>query len=248
MISPPSSSRPHLFGVLAGLALAGALCFVAILGTRTWIRIGESQCISVTGSARKNVMSDLVVWRASFSAEAATLREAHERLQSDLTTVTAWFKAKGATDFVAKPVAITEVTARSREGDAVVSRRVGYKLTQGVEVRAVDVNLLPRLGSECTELLEQDVAFASEEFQFIYTKAAEAKIEMMAEATRDARNRAEQIASQGARQIKELRTARMGVVQINPLYSTATSWDGNNDTSAMEKTITVTMSAVFSLQ
>jgi uncharacterized protein len=37
-------------------------------------------------------------------------------------------------------------------------------------------------------------------------------------------------------------------VQINPLYSSATSWEGNNDTSSMEKTITTTVTATFSLQ
>jgi len=71
---------------------------------------------------------------------------------------------------------------------------------------------------------------------------------MMAEATRDARARAEQIAAQGGRRLKELRTARMGVVQINPLYSTATSWEGNNDASSLEKTITATVTASFSLR
>jgi hypothetical protein len=92
------------------------------------------------------------------------------------------------------------------------------------------------------------VAFVSEGFAFIYTRAGDAKVEMMAEATKDARARAEQIAQQGGRKIKELRSARMGVVQINPLYSSATSWEGNNDTTSLEKTITTTVSATFSLE
>jgi hypothetical protein len=71
---------------------------------------------------------------------------------------------------------------------------------------------------------------------------------MMAEATKDARARAEQIAQQGGGAIKELRSARMGVVQINPLYSGATSWEGNNDTSSLEKTITATVAATFTLR
>jgi hypothetical protein len=71
---------------------------------------------------------------------------------------------------------------------------------------------------------------------------------MMAEATKDARIRAEQIAAQGDRGVKELRSAKMGIVQINPLYSTATSWEGNNDTTSLEKTIIVTVSAIFSLK
>ena len=57
-----------------------------------------------------------------------------------------------------------------------------------------------------------------------------------------------QIAAQGGRRIKELRAARMGVVQINPLYGTETSWEGNNDTTSLEKTITSTVSATFSLR
>jgi hypothetical protein len=72
--------------------------------------------------------------------------------------------------------------------------------------------------------------------------------EMMGEAAKDARARAEQIAAQGGRIIKELRNARMGVVQINPRYSSATSWEGNNDTSSLEKTLITTVTATFSMQ
>jgi hypothetical protein len=97
-------------------------------------------------------------------------------------------------------------------------------------------------------LIDQGIVLQTSGIQFIYTKAGEAKIEMMGEATKDARTRAEQIASQGGRKIKALRPARMGVVQINPRYSSATSWEGNNDTSSLEKTITITVTASFSLE
>jgi hypothetical protein len=107
---------------------------------------------------------------------------------------------------------------------------------------------VPKLAGDSGELLQQDVVFVSDGFEFIYTKSGDAKVEMMAEATKDARARAEQIALQGGRKIKELRSARMGVVQINPLYATATSWEGNNDTSSLEKTITATISATFAMK
>jgi hypothetical protein len=104
------------------------------------------------------------------------------------------------------------------------------------------------VAANCGTLLEQGVAFVSADFQFIYTKAGEAKVEMMAEATKDARARAEQIAAQGGRALDGLRTAKVGVVQINPVHSTATSWEGNNDTTSLEKTITATVSATFALR
>ena len=59
---------------------------------------------------------------------------------------------------------------------------------------------------------------------------------------------AQQIATQGGRAIKELRNARMGVVQINPLYSSSTSWEGNNDTSSVEKTIIATVTTTFAMK
>jgi hypothetical protein len=243
------ASRPHLFGLLAGLFLAAGLCFASIVFTRTWTHLHESQVIDVTGSARKNIFSDLVIWRASFSVEDESLLPAHEKLKADLAKVAAFLNTKGVKEFTLLPVQVREITARSKgEDEETVTKRLGYRLTQRIELKSTDLPTTTRLGTESAALLAQDIALVSEGLEFIYTQASEAKIEMMAEATKDARARAEQIAGQGGRKIKELRTARMGVVQINPLYSSATSWEGNNDTSALEKTITTTVSATFSLE
>lgn len=249
-MNPSHVSRPHLFGVLAGLALSAGLVFAALVFANAWTRIAESQVINVTGSARKNVRSDLVVWRANFSAEAPTLLEAQQKLREDHARVAAFFSTRGIEGFAASPVQIREITAKQRndEDDTVTSVRVGYRLSQSVEVRSSDVEGVPRLAGDSSELLQQGVAFVSEGFEFIYTKAGDAKVEMMAEATKDARARAEQIAVQGGRTIKELRNAKMGVVQINPLYSSTTSWEGNNDTSALDKTIIATVTTTFAMR
>jgi uncharacterized protein len=242
-------SRPHLFGLLAGLFLAAGLCFASIVFTRTWTHLRESQVIDVTGSARKNVQSDLVIWRASFSVEDAELLAAHAKLRADLAKVREFLQARNAGEFSLLPVQIREITARGKnDDDETVTKRIGYRLTQRIELQSTAIATTTRLGTESAELLAQGVALVSDGLEFIYTKASEAKVEMMAEATKDARARAEQIARQGGRTIKELRTARMGVVQINPLYSSATSWEGNNDNSSFEKTITTTVSATFALE
>jgi hypothetical protein len=248
-MNPPSVSRPHFFGLLAGLALAAGLVFASLVVAGAWTRISESQVINVTGSAHKNVRSDLVVWRSNFSVDAPTLLEAQQKLSGDLGKVTAFLTARGFTEFTALPAQIRDITARehNREDDTTTSVRVGYHLTQNIELRSGEVERVPRLAGESGELLQQGVTFVSDGFEFIYTRASDAKVEMMADATRDARARAEQIAAQGGRKIKELRSARMGVVQINPLYSSSTSWEGNNDTAALEKTITATIGATFSL-
>jgi uncharacterized protein len=244
-----SSSRPHLFGLVAGLFLSAGLCFASVVLARTWTHLHESQVIEVTGSARKNVRSDLVIWRGRFAVEDESLLGANEKLKSSLAKVERFLRLKGVTDLVLLPLQIRELTTRGHdENNDVVSKRIGYQLNQGIEVRSTDVDTTPRLSSECSELLNEGIALVSDGTVFIYTKAGQAKIEMMAEATKDARARADQIALQGRREVKELRSAHMGVVQINPLYSTATSWEGNNDTSSLEKTLTTTVSATFALR
>ena len=71
---------------------------------------------------------------------------------------------------------------------------------------------------------------------------------MLAEASRDARVRAEQIATQGGRVIAQLHNADMGVFQITPLHGVETSWEGMNDTTSRQKTITAVVTASFVLR
>ena len=88
----------------------------------------------------------------------------------------------------------------------------------------------------------------TEKPKYIYTKVAEEKIEMLADATRDARARAERISSEGGGHLTGLHSADMGVFQITPLNRSDTSWEGMNDNTSVEKTITAVVTATFALK
>ena len=242
-------SRPHLLGLLAGLFLAAGLVISAMLVTRAWVRVSESQNITVTGSARKAVQSDLILWRGTITREATVLSEAQHRLKDDVTLLTDLLGRNYVTNFVFSPIQIQEMRAQQRmDSDTSAQKLVGYRLFQTVELRLGSMDVVTRLDSESATLVEKGVLFVLSAPEFIYTKAGDAKVEMLAEATRDARVRAEQIATQGGRGIARLQSARMGVFQITPLHSIQTSWDGMNDTTSFEKTITSVVSATFAMQ
>ena len=59
------SARPHLLGLLAGLFLAAGLVLTAMVVTRGWMQVAGPQTVLVKGSAKRNVDSDLAVWRGS---------------------------------------------------------------------------------------------------------------------------------------------------------------------------------------
>jgi len=254
-----NNSRPQLFGMLAGLFLAAGLVLSSMLGTTAWVKIKNSQYINVKGSARKNIKSDLAIWTADFTVQAATLLDAQRRLKDDREKVKTFLDGAGMTNHIFKPINIQELKAtfeneatnKDDSGWKIVSsqeKTIGYKLKQAVEVRSGEVDHIEQLDSDSTALVEQGVLLTTGDAKFIYTQAAETKIEMLAEATRDARTRAEQIAGQGGRSLAGLHDADMGVFQIAPLHSSDTSGEGMNDTSSLDKTITAVVTATFLLK
>jgi hypothetical protein len=245
-----SLSRPQLIGWFAGLCLGGGVMGAAAILARTATRLKEAQFIDVVGSARRIVESDLVVWDAHFTVDDASLLNAYQKLQADTAKLKEFLKAKGEVGYTLAPVQVREIVPPPQElaDDQMVARRLGYQLRQPVQVRSENVAAAAQLGLECAELLNQGVAFVTDGTQFIYAKPAEARIQMMREATRDARARAEQIAGESGRSVRELRSARAGVTQINAADSSATSSEGNNDTTSLTKVIIVTVGAKFALE
>jgi hypothetical protein len=254
-----NNSRPQLFGMLAGLFLAAGLVFAAMLGTSAWLKIKNSQFINVKGSARKNIQSDLALWTATFTVQAPSLLEAQQLLADHRSRVNVFLTGAGLLEVFFKSINIEElhatfenqVTNTEGSGWKIVSSQekiIGYKLRQSVEVRSTNVNRIAHLDSDSTALVAQGVVLTTDAPRFIYTQAAEAKIEMLAEATKDARTRAEQIAQQGGRTLAGLHEADMGIFQITPLLSGETSGEGMNDTSSLDKTITAVVTATFALK
>ena len=74
------------------------------------------------------------------------------------------------------------------------------------------------------------------------------KRELLAEATKDARKRAEEIAANSEATIDKINSARSGVFQITEPYSTEVSDYGIYSTSTRIKDITVTVHVSFTLK
>lgn len=235
--------------MLAGLFLAGGLLFSSMTATTAWLKIKNSQFISVKGSARKNVKSDLAIWRGTFVTEADTLLDAQHELKNDREKVAQFLGAESITNVSFAPISIEEIRSYRKDADGYTHVRTsGFRLSQSVRVETGDVERVGQLDSRCAVLVESGVQFTTQHPDFIYTKAGEAKIEMLAEATKDARSRAEQIATHGGGGLSHLHNADMGVFQITPLHGQQTHWEGVSDTSSPDKTITAVVTVTFALK
>lgn len=204
------------------------------------------QTITVTGSARKRITSDLVIWRSAISYQAPTLSEAYRSLAEAVPRVKAYMVSKGIAENQITVSSISSQTLHGRNSDgSETSDITGYSLRQELSVRSTEVEKIGQIAREATELINQGILLESMAPEYLYTKLGDLKIEMLAEAAKDAKRRAEQIAQSTDSSIGTVRTARMGVLQITAADSTDVSDSGMNDTSSLEKDITAVVNIGF---
>ena len=105
------------------------------------------------------------------------------------------------------------------------------------------------ISREVTELLNKGIQLYSSPPRYYYTKLDELKIEMISQATVNARIRAEKIAENSKSQLGELIVAKMGIFQITGQNSNESySWGGVYNTSSKEKTASITMKLSYRVQ
>lgn len=231
------------------VALAVALVLSTFIGVRALERIKSDNTIQVTGSAKRRIRSDLIVWRARVAASAPELKAAYRALATSIPRVTGYLQKKGIPkeQLVVSAVVTHPLHPRDPQGGEQQDVISGYALEQTIEVRSLEIDKVSALARQATELIEEGIPLQSDPPEFHYTKLAELKLQMLAEAARDSRQRAEEIARATGARIGLLRQARMGVIQINPADSTDVSGEGNNDTSALDKDIISVVASTFAL-
>lgn len=236
-------------GFGAGVALALGLVLASLIGGWAFVKAKRGdQTIVVTGSARKRIRSDLVIWKAGVSYQAPVLADAYRSLSENVPRVKAYLISKGIPENQITISSISSQTLHARNDQGEDTGQItGYSLRQELEVRSTDVDKIARVAREATELINQGILLESMAPEYHYTKLGEEKITMLAEAAKDAKVRAQQIAQSTGSSIGSVRTARMGVLQITPADSNEVSDSGMNDTSSLEKDITAVVNIGFAI-
>lgn len=235
--------------VVIAVILGGSFIIATSIATKGFIDVKGSNSITVTGSAKQQIKSDLIVWRGSFTAQTPTMSEAYTKLKVDLDKVKSYLAGKGIKEssMVISSISTTPITEITANG-TYTNNVIAYRMDQYIEISSSDVDGITKISREATELINQGVEFQSQPPQYFYTKIADLKIKMLAEATKDSKARAEQIAVNTGSQIGDLQSAKMGVFQITALYSNDVVDGGYNDTSSIDKEITAVISCNFHLK
>lgn len=224
-----------------GIFASASVVTYGLIKTRT-----QPNIITVTGSAKKQIKSDYVTWKGTFSRQSANLSDAYSKLQGDLEKVKTYLSREGITesDYTVSSIN-TQVNYEVLPNGYMSSNVDSYRLYQDIDLRSGDIDKITKISRESTKLIQDGVQFQSMQPMYFYTKIADLKIDMLALATKDARNRAQKIAENSGAKLETLKTAKMGVFQITPINSNDVTDSGINDTSSIEKEIMAVVNCTF---
>lgn len=240
--------KNNLLIPLAIIATALVICAV-VIGSALKISKKESQTITVTGSAKKVIISDFGILRGSLTASAPTANVAYKELQSQKPQLLKYLASKGfpqdkVSFFTVVVIPKYEITANGMQ----TSNVVGYTYSQRIEIQSNDVQKIKDISLEISSLVQNGLSFTVETPEYFYSKLAELKVEIQAEAAKDAMIRAQKIAKSTDCELGHITNAKMGVLQITPKYSNMVSDMGVNDLSSIEKEITAVVNASFEIK
>jgi len=208
----------------------------------------ENQSINTTGSAKKVIVSDLGVLNGTISVNASSPKDAYQLLQSQKPILVSYLNKEG---FAAKDIEFQTINSYANYTYNQNGQQVGissYTSSQMVRISSPDVNKIKEISLDISSLIEQGVSFIVNSPEYYYTKLGDIKIEIQAEAAKDAMIRGRRIAEATGRKLGALRRARMGVIQITPENSNMVSDQGINDVSSIRKEITAVVNADFSIE
>lgn len=237
--------------IILGVCIAVATIAASVILSQGFLKVMKftREQIAVTGSAQKDITSDLAIWRSSFSRRDVEPAPAYKKLKEDLAQVKKYLVSKGIKEdnIQVYQVDTTTIYRKNEKGED-TSDIQGYALNQQIAIKSGDVEKITQLSREATELIDQGIKFSSGAPEYYYTKLDELKIEMLARATQNAKQRAENMTRATGNKIGLMRSAKMGVFQITPINSTEVSDYGVNDTSSLEKKVTAVVNVSFAIE
>lgn len=229
-------------------AIAVIFSSMILVGGIEKIKGGNNRII-VTGSAKQQITSDLIVWTGSFHAKSPVLQDAYAMLEADKGKVLGYLVKQGVPEDKIVFSSISTSTYYIMLPNGQYTSDVDYyDLYQNVTISSGEIEKVTDISRNITELINEGIEFQSYSPQYMYTKIADMKVTMLAEATKDATKRAEMIAENAGNKLGKLKYADMGVIQITPLYSNEVSDYGMNDTYSLEKEITAIVHCEFEIQ
>jgi hypothetical protein len=201
--------------IAAGIATGGWFTGNALVKGRSADRV-----VTVKGVAEKQVQADLALWPIQFVVAEDDLKAAQARIGDSAKKVAAFLARHGidAKQVGLQDLSVTDTQA-NRYGGQNAARR--YVISQTIMVRSTEPDTVFEASQKVGELVDEGVVLSSEGPwsggpTFLFTKLNDVKPAMIAEATANARQSAEQFAKDAQSKLGGIGRANQGLFVILP--------------------------------
>lgn len=236
--------------IVASILAIGLVIGAFILGNAYKYKFKTSESINVTGNALKDFNADLVKWRATFSRKDFDLRVASDQLKADQVVVKNFLISQGIkpNEIVFEAVNISKDFQYGTDSNgASISQFTGYNLSQDATIESKELDKIEKASREISNLISQGIELSSSNPNYYYSKLEDLKLELIAQASENAKQRAENIATKSGGNLGKLQKADLGIFQItgkndNEEYSSG----GALNTTSRQKTANITVKTSYS--
>ena len=182
----------------------------------------DDRFITVRGFSEREVKADLAIWPLRVGVASNDLAEGSRLIESGKQKVLQFLRSNGidSGDIMQKDLRVHD--KRANEYDATNSAASPrYVITVTIQVRSTNVDNILRVSRMTDALLHAGVAISSTNEwqgsspQFMFTKLNDIKPEMLAEATRNARNAGLEFAKESNTTLGKMRKASQGLFTIS---------------------------------
>jgi len=205
----------------------------------------DQKSLRIVGYANKQFVSDIVKWNLTVqkTTDIEGLKTAYRKLSSDIGEFKQYLISKGIPE---KEISIQPLTSSPMYDN--YGKISTYSLTQNIFIITDQLDDVEKLALNPDFFADKGLLLQMSNLSYLYTKLPDMKKKLLADATADALERAKEISSSAKVRLGKMREAKAGVFQITEPYSTDVSDYGIYNTSTRNKSISVTISAVFELK
>ena len=240
------TSKVIMITLIAGITAILCTTILAV-GILNFKKTGTGSGVTATGSASCDFESDLIVWRGNYSAYGITTADAYGVIKQDAEVIKNYLLKNGITEdemvFSSVDISQNYNAQYNMDGEYIGDVPEGFNLSQEVSITSTDVDKVEKISRDISALIESGVEFTSNSPEYYYTKLDELKLQLIVQATANAKQRIDIITAGSGAKTGDLLSANLGVFQITAQNSASDeySYGGTLDTTSRNKTATITV-------
>ena len=215
----------------------------------------DDRSVNVKGLSEREVKADLVVWNIQTRFVYDNLLEGSSKIEEAKNKVVEFLiknQIKNE-DIITEGISVIDKRANQYDNNQQINTP-RYLITQIIQVRSINVDLVQKVSRMTGELLQVGVVISNNEYgnpiQFYFTKLNDIKPEMISEATKNAREAALKFATENDATLGRLKKANQGLFSIVDRTASLSTGEGGYASSTVDlyKNVRVVISAEYSIK